>query len=217
MQSDYFTESFNKISEEKRQKILNVAIAEFSEHGFSSANINNIAKKAGISVGSVYKYFENKEHLFLTVIHHGVEILKNVLQEIMKSDENLESRIEKIIRAIQFHSRNNVSLTMLYNEMTTESQSGIVWEIASDMENATAGLYASLLEDAQKAGDIRPDVNPTLFALFLDNLFLMLQFSYACDYYKERMKIYVGEDVSDNDELVVEQLMKFIRGALFLK
>jgi len=217
MQSNYFTESFSKISEEKRQKILNVAIEEFSEHGFGSANINNIAKKAGVSVGSLYKYFDNKEHLFLTVIHHGVEILKNVLQEIMKSDEKLENRIEKIIRAIQLHSRNNVPLTKLYNEMTTESQSGIVWKIASDMENATAGLYASLIEEAQKAGEIRPDVNPALFAFYLDNLFLMLQFSYACEYYKERMKIYVGEDISDNDELVVEQLMKFIRGAFFLK
>lgn len=217
MKSDYFTELFSKISEEKRQKILNVAIAEFSEHGFNSANVNNIAQKAGISVGSIYKYFENKERLFLTVIHFGVETLKSVLEEIMQSDEDLESRIGKIIRAIQFHSRNNVPLTKLYNEMTTESQSSLVWKIASDMENATAGLYASFIKAAQKNGDVRPDVNPNLFAFYLDNLFLLLQFSYACEYYKERMKIYVEEDIFDNDELVVEQLMMFIRGAFFLK
>jgi len=217
MKFDYYTEAFSKIPEEKRQKILNVAITEFSEHGFDSANINSIAQKAGISVGSIYKYFENKEALFLTVIHFGVEKLKSVLEEIMQSDEGLESRIEKIIRAIQLHSRNNVQLTRLYNEMTTESRSTLVWKIASDMENATAGLYASFIKDAQKAGEVRPDVDPNLFAFFLDNLFLLLQFSYACEYYKERMKIYVREDVFDNDELVVEQLMKFIRGAFFLK
>jgi len=217
MKFDYFTEAFGKIPEEKRQKILNVAITEFSEHGFDSANINSIAQKAGISVGSIYKYFANKEALFLTVIHFGVEKLKSVLEEIMQSDEGLESRIEKIIRAIQLHSRNNVQLTRLYNEMTTESRSTLVWKIASDMENATAGLYASFIKDAKKAGEVRPDVDPSLFAFFLDNLFLLLQFSYACEYYKERMKIYVSDDVFDNDELVVEQLMKFIRGAFFLK
>ncbi len=217
MKPDYFKEAFNKISDEKRKKILDAAIMEFSERGFESANVNNIAQKAGISVGSVYKYFNNKEDLFLTIIHFGVEMLKRVLQEIMQSNEDLESRIEKIIRAIQSHSRGNAPLTRLYNEMATENRSGLVWKIVSDMENATAGLYTTFIKDAQKAGTVRADINANLFAFYLDNLFILLQFSYACEYYKERMKIFVGEDVLDKDELVVEQLMKFIKGALFMK
>ncbi|NLV36071.1 MAG: TetR/AcrR family transcriptional regulator [Clostridiaceae bacterium] len=217
MKAEYFTDTFNKISGEKRQKILDVAIAEFSERGFESANVNSIAQKAGISVGSIYKYFENKENLFLTVIHFAVETLRDVLKEIMQSEDDLESRIEKIIRAIQSRTRDNVQLTKLYNEMTTENRSSLVWKIASEMENTTAGLYASFIKQAQEAGEVKDDVDPNAFAFFLDNLFLLLQFSYACEYYKERMKIYIREDIFDNDDLVVEQLMKFIRGAFFSK
>ena len=95
MKSNFFKESFQKISEEKRQRILDAAIIEFSEHGFDSANINNIARKANISVGSLYKYFDNKEDLFLTVVHVGVETLKSVLAKIMESWDTLETRIEK--------------------------------------------------------------------------------------------------------------------------
>ena len=192
MKLDFFKESFQKISEEKRQRILDAAIIEFSEHGFDSANINNIAQKSGISVGSLYKYFNNKEDLFLTVVHVGVETLKSVLENIMASQDTLETRIEKIIKAIQIHTRSNVHLTKLYNEMATESRSNLVWKIVSDMENATAGLYTSFVKDAQKAGYVRPDIDANLFAFYLDNLFIMLQFSYACEYYKERMKIFVG-------------------------
>lgn len=217
MKAEYFTDTFNKISGEKRQKILDVAIAEFSERGFESANVNSIAQKAGISVGSIYKYFENKENLFLTVIHFAVETLRDVLKEIMQNEDDLESRIEKIIRAIQSRTRDNVQLTKLYNEMTTENRSSLVWKIASEMENTTAGLYASFIKQAQEAGEVKDDVDPNAFAFFLDNLFLLLQFSYACEYYKERMKIYIREDIFDNDDLVVEQLMKFIRGAFFSK
>ncbi len=190
---------------------------EFSERGFDSANINSIAQNSGISVGSIYKYFDNKEDLFLTMVHFGVETLKKVLQEIMESDDDLESRIEKIIRAIQSHSRSNVHLTKLYNGMATESHSDLVWKIVSDMENATAGLYTSFIKEAQATGQVKADVNANLFAFYLDNLFILLQFSYACEYYKERMKIFVGEDIFDKDELVVEQLMKFIKGAFFLR
>ncbi len=213
MNIDYFKEAFKKVSQEKRNKILDTAIVEFAENGFDSANINNIAQKAGISVGSMYKYFDNKEDLFLTIIHYGVETLKAVRIDIIREEEALDIRIEKIIRAIQTYTRENVHLTKLYNEMATESRSSLVWKIVSDMENETEELYTSYIKDAQAAGLVRADVSPNYFAFFLDNLFMMLQFSYACEYYKERMKIFIGEDVFEQDDQVVDQLMKFIRGA----
>lgn len=215
--TDYFKETFSKLPEDKRAKILDAAIVEFAERGFESANINNIAQNAGVSVGSMYKYFDNKEDLFLTLIHYVVETLKMVLGDIMEGEDSLEVRIEKIIRAIQAHTRDNVHLTKLYNEMATENRSNLVWKIVSDMENATAGLYTSYIKEAQEAGIIRKDINPNYFAFFLDNLFIQLQFSYACEYYKERMKIFIGEEVFEDDELVVEQLMKFIKGAFFFQ
>ena len=59
----YNNESFNKISEEKRSRIFESAMIEFAEHGYDGANINIIAKNAEVSVGSMYKYFDNKEDL----------------------------------------------------------------------------------------------------------------------------------------------------------
>ncbi|MDF2987088.1 MAG: Transcriptional regulator, AcrR-family [Eubacterium sp.] len=216
MKLDNFKESFRKISEEKRKAVLDSAVQEFSEYGFTSANINRIAENAGVSVGSIYKYFDNKEDMFLTIVHFAVDTLKTVLNEIIQSDETFEGRIEKIIKAIQSYSRTNVYLTKLYNEMTTESHSNLVWKIVSDMESTTAGMYISFIREAQEKGWVKKDLDPKLFAFFMDNLFVLLQFSYSCEYYKERLKIYVGEDVFDNDDLVAGQLMRFIKGAFLL-
>lgn len=217
MNSNHILEAFNRISEEKRNRIFNAAINEFAEHGFESTNINNIAQNAGVSIGSMYKYFKNKEELYLAIIHFGVESLKGILEETISGEEDLFGKIEKIIKAIQSYSRSNINLTKVYNQMTNESHSGLVWEIVSDMEGVTAQLYSSLIEEAKAAGAVRNDADSKLFAYFLDNLFILLQFSYSCEYYKERLKMFVGEDVFDNDDLVSEQLMKFIKGAFFLK
>lgn len=217
MNSNHILEAFNRISEEKRNRIFNAAINEFAEHGFESTNINNIAQNAGVSIGSMYKYFKNKEELYLAIIHFGVESLKGILEETISGEEDLLGKIEKIIKAIQSYSRSNINLTKVYNQMTNESHSGLVWEIVSDMEGVTAQLYSSLIEEAKAAGTVRNDADSKLFAYFLDNLFILLQFSYSCEYYKERLKMFVGEDVFDNDDLVSEQLMKFIKGAFFLK
>lgn len=217
MSFDHTLDAFNRISEEKRNKIFDTAINEFAEHGYESANINNIALKAGVSIGSMYKYFKNKEELYLAIIHFGVENLKSILELTIQGEEDLLGKIEKIIRAIQSYSRSNINLTKLYNQMTNENHSGLVWEIVSDMEGVTAKLYASFIEEAKENGKIREDADAKLFAYFLDNLFILLQFSYSCEYYKGRLKMFVGEDVFDRDDLVAEQLIKFIRGAFFLK
>ena len=56
----YCKPTFMNIPREKREKILSVAVNEFAFNGLENANINTIAKKAEVSVGSLYKYFDTK-------------------------------------------------------------------------------------------------------------------------------------------------------------
>ena len=217
MSAALYKDSFIKISEEKRNRILQTATAEFANHGFDSANINVIAKNSGISIGSMYSYFSSKEDLFSTVVHHAAETLKSVLDEIMLSEEELLVKLEQIIKAIQLNSRTNVLLTKLYGQLTAENRPDLISKIVSEIESVSAELYSSFLEKAQKEKLIREDIDVKLFAFFLDNLFVSLQFSYACEYYKERLKIFAGEGILEKDDLVAEQMMKFIKGAFLLK
>jgi TetR/AcrR family transcriptional regulator len=214
MKNSYHKEIFDRISQKRRNKIINVAVHEFAHKGFDNANINEIASAAGISVGSIYKYFDTKEDLFLTCVHFGVETLEAVLNEVIASPGDLFLKTEKIVRIIQTHSRDQKNLIILYNEMTSESNAKLTWKLAAEMEAISARVYTSLIRQAQEAGKVKKDISPELFAFFLDNLFMMLQFSYACGYYRERFKIYAGEDIFKQDDFVVEQFMKFFRAAL---
>jgi AcrR family transcriptional regulator len=214
MKKSYHKAIFDRIPHKRRRKIIDVAIDEFANKGFDHANINQIATGAGVSVGSLYKYFDTKEDLFLTCVLFGVETLQAVLDELLTSPGDLFSRIEKIVRIIQRHSREQKTLIIFYNEMTSESNTRLTRELASRMETLSAGIYSALIREAQKAGEVHPEISPDLFAFFLDNLFMMLQFSYACSYYRDRFKIYAGEKILEQDELVVAQFMRFFKGAL---
>lgn len=50
-----------KLTEEKLEEILEAGISEFAEFGLQKAGMNAIARRAGISVGVLYKYYENKD------------------------------------------------------------------------------------------------------------------------------------------------------------
>lgn len=206
-------ETFDKIPEEKRARILAVAISEFASRGFNNANTNIIAKKAGISVGSLYKYFQTKEDFFLTAVGHGIGQLEKTLEEVLHEESDLFGKIESILRIIQRHSRENRDIIRLYNEMTAEGNSDLIKRLSSELESISAKVYTSLLSEAKSSGLIDPEIEERIFAFCIDNLFMILQFSYATEYYRERMRIYLGEDATD-DEKVVQAMLKFIRKAL---
>jgi AcrR family transcriptional regulator len=51
----------------KRQRLLNAAVAVFSQQGFHAAKMQDIADEAGIGKGTIYEYFRTKDELFLAV------------------------------------------------------------------------------------------------------------------------------------------------------
>ena len=57
------TQRFLKLKDEKKRVILEAAVHEFSRVPYSAASINQIIKEAGISRGSFYTYFADKDDL----------------------------------------------------------------------------------------------------------------------------------------------------------
>src|SRR5215475_11534596 len=56
------------IDNAKRQQIVEGARATFLAQGFDAASMNDIARSAGVSKGTLYVYFDNKEQLFEAIV-----------------------------------------------------------------------------------------------------------------------------------------------------
>ncbi len=91
----HYKEAFEKIPQERKERILEVGIEEFSSKGYENANINVIAKNAGISIGLMYKYFSTKEDLFFTCITRGMRILEDALKDSRKADKGHMRAVKK--------------------------------------------------------------------------------------------------------------------------
>ncbi len=202
-----------KLSEEKIIEMLETGITEFAAHGLDRANINVIAKKSGVSVGVLYKYYADKEGFFLACLRHSLETLRRVICEAMSGEEKLLVRAEKLIRAVRRCAAEHPDYNIMYNEITAGASKTYARILAEEIESISSEVYIRFIAEAKAAGDVRGDINPRLFAFFFDNLLLMLQFSYSCDYYRERFKIFCGEDILNDDEKVVAELLKFIESA----
>ena len=73
---------FDKLSSQKRERILGVAAQEFARYGYEDASINRILEQAQMSKGAAYYYFEDKVDLFCTVVEYCSERLRIIDQEV---------------------------------------------------------------------------------------------------------------------------------------
>ena len=79
------TDTFEKLSEEKKQKIIASAKKEFTRVPLEEVSIKNIVEQAEIARGSFYQYFHSKEDLLLYIIKNQKEQLFLKMKESLKN------------------------------------------------------------------------------------------------------------------------------------
>lgn len=63
---------WRRLPEERPQQITEAALEVFREHGLAGARLEDIARRAGVSKGTIYLYFSSKEELFREVVRSTV-------------------------------------------------------------------------------------------------------------------------------------------------
>src|SRR6202171_5049345 len=76
---------------DRRTQILDAAVVCFAKHGFHQASMHDISAEAGISVGLIYRYFENKEAVISAMADRHKKEIGEVLERARQAPSLLES------------------------------------------------------------------------------------------------------------------------------
>jgi AcrR family transcriptional regulator len=66
---------------ERPGEILEAAFTEFSRHGFAATTLDAIAERAGVTKGTIYVYFDSKEHLFISMVRELTKATLDTMQD----------------------------------------------------------------------------------------------------------------------------------------
>jgi AcrR family transcriptional regulator len=216
-ENKFYKDAFEKTTSDRRQKVLEVAINEFAAKGYNATNINDIIRNSNISTGAMYSYFASKEDLFLTIVNNAYALLEAAYEDIIANSKDLFDCIQRMLVASREYAINYPQLNQIYLDITTQALSQMSVRLSNKIEVIATRLFSRFIEQAKKDGQINKDADGKAIAYCIDNLLMMYQFSFSSDYYKERMKIFLGEDRLNDIEGVEQSIMKFIRLALGVK
>lgn len=77
---------------DKESKILQAAELIFEQQGFTNANMDLIAQKAGVSKGTVYFYFDSKENLYMAISFKALTVLNDQIHHAVHAHRNSPGR-----------------------------------------------------------------------------------------------------------------------------
>lgn len=87
-----------EVAEVYRRAIFDAAERVFGAHGFSEAKMTEIAEGAGLSAGSLYNHFTNKEEMFRALVEHRSGVFLQELNDATHLEGDLESSLTALVK-----------------------------------------------------------------------------------------------------------------------
>lgn len=133
---------------EKKNKIITAGYQLFSERGYFSCTTPDIAKRAGVSTGIVYGYFNDKHDILLCVLEIYIKEVASPLMEIMKSVEapvNIGKLITDLIdKTIEMHKAHKTLHETLHSLAATDKEVAAAF---MSLENHVTSSVSKMLPD----------------------------------------------------------------------
>lgn len=176
--------TFVNLPREKRENVLRSAVTEFAEHGYQRASINNIVKRLGISKGSLYQYFDNKEALFLHVFDHFTQQVKQHVKASVATtsrDDFFGVARQVLLAGISFID-NHPEYFQVYLKVLFERDVPRREELVARVRLFSLEYFGPLAERAAGQGVLRSDISAHKVVFIMDAMLDRFLQGYAQPY-----------------------------------
>jgi AcrR family transcriptional regulator len=185
-------DTFNKLDEGKKSKILDAAVDEFARHGFRQASVNRMVERIGIAKGSLFQYFGSKEGLFKVIFDYAVELVRQSLRDVKKEtgDADFFERIkESMLAGIRFIER-HPRVYRIYLKMIFQEDFPLRTEFLQQVHLFSAEYLRPVVEAGIARGDLRAETDIEMAVFMLDALMDRFLQAYCVPFLDAGARIY---------------------------
>jgi TetR/AcrR family transcriptional regulator len=157
----------------QRQEMLATALGLFSEKGYHNVSMHQIAEKAEFAIGTLYKFFKNKEDLYKAlVLEQADKFHEAVTRAIQESDDEIE-KLRNYVKAKGAVFRANVSMIRLYFAETRGASFNVMAGLDPEIRKRYGQFLqslASVFEKGMQKKRFQKIADPYHLAVALDSL-----------------------------------------------
>ncbi len=159
-----------EVKPDKRQGIMESAIAVFSRKGYHGATMEDVATEAGLGKGTLYLYFSSKEELLRDILTQGLKVLNDGLRKIANGSGTGRERLEAMaFLELDLASSNKEMFRFILEGVGGLGQDlrGIVVDAGEEM----LAIISKVVEDAIFAGELGLVTTSVFAKMFLGSIY----------------------------------------------
>jgi len=190
------SDTFNKLDESKKDKILDAAVDEFSNHGFRQASLNRMKERIGIAKGSFFQYFGSKEGLFHVIFDYAVELVRQVLRQVKRDTSGADffERIKQSTLAGIGFIKRHPRIYRIYLKMIFQEDFPLRAEFLQQVHLFSAEYLRPIVEAGIANKELRADLDPDMAVFMLDALMDRFLQAYCVPFLDAGAHIYQAPD-----------------------
>ncbi len=161
-----------------RERILKAAAEVFGEQG-ADAQMDDVARRAGVGVGTVYRHFPNKEVLMGELVKEKFAGLTENARAALEEEDAWEAFCG-LLRGSAEHMAKNAAL------QDALQRTGAAWEYAEPARLELEAVTAKLIRRAQKEGKMRKDFRAQELPMLMGGICAGMSSAYpqSCDWHR---------------------------------
>ena len=207
----YREEELQENRDKRKDEIIASAKELFLEKGFSDTSMSEIAQKAKLSRKTLYRYYSSKEELAFAIEISVFEKFINLQQRLLLtvSGNGYERIREYFDRVYDYINTNSdlIRFTGIFDYYFVDEYPNC--ELIPQFEELAGKAHlpiVSIIEEGQKDGSVKKDIDPVLTALTISNSLLCLAQRIIC-----RKKHLDAEQKIDSNLLIRNQINMFLK------
>jgi AcrR family transcriptional regulator len=149
------TASSEQLSAEARRRLGVAVLDVFSSVDFHKASMRTVAQKSGVSLGTIYKYYESKEGLVFAFVNEWLGDLTARIIDHLQGIEDLKEKLRKVFWVqLDYYERNPGLGRIIFMTLPMTT-----WMSDRSFEQERMiGIFLSTLRQGQQQGALNPNV-----------------------------------------------------------
>jgi AcrR family transcriptional regulator len=157
----------------RRQEMLATAYEMFSQKGYHNVSMHQIAAQAEFAVGTLYRFFRNKEDLYKTIVLEWCDDFEDAFRRALEQSDDEVERLRHYVRLRREGFRHNIPFVRLFlvevGATSCGLEAGVDDEVSKRYHDILKRL-ASIFECGMKNKRFRKIADPFFLAVAFDSV-----------------------------------------------
>jgi|TARA_R110002050_G_scaffold89450_5_gene188350 TetR/AcrR family transcriptional regulator, fatty acid metabolism regulator protein len=151
----------------RQQEIIETALGLINENGIQNLTIKNLSKKLGITEPAIYRHFENKIQILVSILDLMKQNSNDIFSSELKSEKSAVQKIEQLFKK---HFRSFSEMPSLASVVFSEEMfrnEKVLIEKISELIEQNNKILLTILNEGQNNNELRNDIDAAHLAVII--------------------------------------------------